>query len=136
MQIRGDIEFRRIPAAFGASGNLPVDCDFQKRIRTLKAKDHLFSLPRSRQIEFPPVNGQRIAVMGHPGRIRRERILDIGVDRDAVSGQLRVGRYFQPVRQFQFGKTVDQVGAGITPELPGPVQTEFFRIIPVGMGHQ
>ena len=128
-----DIELGGIPAAFGKTGLLPVHGYAQEGIRPLKREDHPFPPPALRNLEFPAVHGNRIAVMRHTGRIRGKGIVDVGVDRDIVSVQFRMRGHFQPVRQGQFGEPVQIFRRRKTAEGPHSAKIQFFRIISLGV---
>ena len=61
-------------------------------------------------------------------RIERERISDIGIDRDPVSCQFRMRRHLQPVRQLQMRKLFQPFRGRKPAELPRAVQTQLLCI--------
>ena len=131
----GHIELVGEPAAARGADLHTVQPDPVERFDTVEAQhDAGVGGPPARKVEPAPVVACRVLV-GHEGRLDRERVLHVGVDRApvaavAVQDPVRRDRKGVPAGVVQVGAcdVVREVGGGGEPEPPVAVQRERRRV--------
>ena len=139
LQIAGDIELGRRPAALAVTDLLPVDPDVHGRFDPGEVQEDLPAGPVSRHGERPPVGADRVVPVRDVGRVLLERIDDVCVVREVIALHLPVGWHgnLGPVadvirRLKERGRTIGGLLDEV--ELPGAVQAaEVRRVVPVSL---
>ena len=96
-QMRSDVELGRRPAVLAIADLVPVDPRIERRIHAIEMQQDLPALPCGRHGEAHPVAAHRIELVRRSRRFRcilRERINNIGIDRDVEPVHLPARRHW------------------------------------------
>ena len=96
LQVRRDVELGRRPAVLAVADLVPVDPRIERRIHAIEMQQDLPSLPRRWHGETHTVTAHRVELVGRRRRLRRvlrERINNVGIDRDVEPVHLPARRH-------------------------------------------